>query len=148
MAKLLTSILIPAPRECVWRVLTDFEGYPKWNPYVRRIRGELRLGQTLEVTVSPPGGMARTFSPTVTCVQPETEFRWAWGMGSPWLFLGEHIFTLKTEASKQTRFIHHEDFTGCLTFLHRIFRYEVTRSGFEAMNVALQAQFAAPANER
>jgi hypothetical protein len=140
MAKLLTDIIIDAPREEVWRALTDFSSYGQWNPYIRAIHGDLAPGRPLTVTVAPPGGPGRTFSPTVTGVEENREFRWAWGMWKPELFLGEHIFTLESAGPGRTRFVHHEDFTGWLVPLHRAFRFGVTERGFRAMNQALKAR--------
>lgn len=37
-----TSIDIAAPPEKVWAALTDYERYPEWNPFMRRIEGDRR----------------------------------------------------------------------------------------------------------
>ncbi|GIU84365.1 MAG: hypothetical protein KatS3mg008_1140 [Acidimicrobiales bacterium] len=42
-----------SPRE-VWDVLTDFEAYPSWNPYVRAVAGELDEGASITLLVTPP----------------------------------------------------------------------------------------------
>jgi hypothetical protein len=41
MKELHTEIEINASAERVWRVLTDFAAYPKWNPFVRRVEDEV-----------------------------------------------------------------------------------------------------------
>ena len=52
--------LLPAfgelPPERVWAVLTDFDSYPKWNPFIHSISGDLRVGGHLIVRIVPPGG--------------------------------------------------------------------------------------------
>jgi hypothetical protein len=45
MQELRREIEIDAPPERVWAVVTDFAAYPEWNPFIRRIRGELHEGE-------------------------------------------------------------------------------------------------------
>jgi hypothetical protein len=42
-----TSIIIQAPADHVWRILTDLDGYVKWNPFITFARGDLVAGQPL-----------------------------------------------------------------------------------------------------
>jgi uncharacterized protein YndB with AHSA1/START domain len=48
MKELRTEIEIAAPPERVWAVLADFDSYPEWNPFIRRIRGQPAAGSKLE----------------------------------------------------------------------------------------------------
>jgi hypothetical protein len=66
---------IDAPASTVWQVLTDFEAYPEWNPFIRQINGTAATGDQLTVKMVA-GKTAVTFSPTVLAVQPERELRW------------------------------------------------------------------------
>lgn len=141
--ELVTEAVIGAPRSVVWDILADWPRYGEWNPYVREISGTMTNGALLSVTVSPPGGMSRTFRPIVTRVEPGRAFAWAWAMWRPALFIGEHIFELEDLADDNTRLIHREEFSGLITPLHRLTRFEVTRRGFEAMNQALKLRAAA-----
>src|SRR5437867_4739586 len=65
MKELRTEIEIHAPAERVWRHLTDFAAFPEWNPFIPRIRGELRVGSRLEVLLQASGTKGMTFRPTV-----------------------------------------------------------------------------------
>jgi hypothetical protein len=54
MKELHSEIEIDASAERVWDILTDFASYPQWNPFIRRIGGELEVGERLEVRLQPP----------------------------------------------------------------------------------------------
>jgi hypothetical protein len=134
-----SDIEIEAPPDQVWDVLTDFDAYPDWNPFVRRIDGEPVVGTQLEVVLEPPGGRAMTFQPEVLAAQPTREFRWLgrlWGV--PKLFDGEHIFEIEPLGQGRTRFVQREKFSGVLVPLLARSLMTNTRRGFEAMNRALK----------
>ena len=48
MKSIQTEIIINAPKEKVWKVLTDFENYPYWNTFIVSIEGELKEGSRLK----------------------------------------------------------------------------------------------------
>jgi uncharacterized protein YndB with AHSA1/START domain len=70
MKEIHTEIEIDAPAEKVWRVLTDFAAYPEWNPFVRRLEGEVRVHARLQVHVQPAGGKGMSIRPTVLVAEP------------------------------------------------------------------------------
>jgi uncharacterized protein YndB with AHSA1/START domain len=41
-----TTITIQASANKVWTVLTNFETYPIWNPFIKSIEGEIKVGHT------------------------------------------------------------------------------------------------------
>ena len=49
----------------MWRVLTDFDAFPKWNPFVLQASGEAAAGSRLRVSIQSPGSRGMTFRPTV-----------------------------------------------------------------------------------
>lgn len=69
------DIDIAAPPKAVWAVLTDYDRYPQWNPFVTKLSGEKEgwsyrimepekldtkafqtVGGKLTVTINPPNG--------------------------------------------------------------------------------------------
>ena len=42
---------VEAPKELVWSVITDFEAYAEWNPFVLACESELRVGAPIAMTV-------------------------------------------------------------------------------------------------
>jgi hypothetical protein len=65
MYELHTDIDIAAAPELVWVILTDFESYPRWNPFIRHIHGKPEAGGTLRVRIEPRGRRGITIRPTV-----------------------------------------------------------------------------------
>lgn len=51
MKEIYTEIEIKAPEKQIWAILTDFTSFPSWNPFIRRISGEIREGSQLEVHI-------------------------------------------------------------------------------------------------
>ena len=45
MIELTTEIEINGTVERVWEALTDFSLYPKWNPLIKKIEGDLKVGE-------------------------------------------------------------------------------------------------------
>lgn len=134
-----TEIEIDAPAEKVWRILTEFEAFPQWNPFIRRMSGELKVGSRLEVHMQLPGGRSMTFKPRVLKVEPNREFRWKGKLLLPGLFDGEHIFTVEPVREKRVRFIQREAMSGLLVPLFFRGMHQTTRRGFEEMNRALKS---------
>jgi hypothetical protein len=115
-----------------------FARYPEWNPFIRSIKGEARLGEMLEVAIQPPGRKADTFRPRVVEVEREHSFVWRGSLPIPGLFVGDHRFTLD-DAGGGTLFRQSENFSGLLVPLFGSI-LEATERGFQSMNEALKAR--------
>ena len=137
-ARVRREIEIDAPPERVWAVVTDFDAYPEWNPFIRRISGELREGARLEVRIEPPGARAMTFKPTVRAVEANRELRWLGRLLLPGIFDGEHSLRIEPLDGGRSRFVQSERFTGFLVGLVKG-TLAKTEAGFEQMNTALKA---------
>ena len=94
MRELNTEIVINAPADRVWKILTDLKQFSAWNPFITQAEGEIEEGARLRVHIEPPGGTAMTFKPTVTHVAPERELRWLGRLLLPGVFDGEHCFEM------------------------------------------------------
>lgn len=133
-----TEILIQAAPDRVWAALMDFPAYPSWNPFILAIEGKAEPGETLRVTMRPPGGKPQTFKPKVLRADPPEAFVWRGSLPIPGLFTGEHSFQL-TRAGDGTRLRHSESFSGILVpFLRKMLVR--TEEGFNQMNAALKAR--------
>ncbi len=56
MKSLSTEVLIDAPAERVWAVLSDLASFRSWNPFIVDASGELAVGSRLQLRMQPPGG--------------------------------------------------------------------------------------------
>lgn len=138
--ELSTHIDIDAPPNRVWAILSDFDAHPDWNPFIREIRGSLRVGERLFVRLGPPGKKPMTFEPVVVEAEPARAFVWRGTLGAGWLFEGTHAFRLEALDGGRTRLHHGETFRDVLLPLLRKGLDTDTRRGFEAMNTALKAR--------
>jgi hypothetical protein len=121
----------------VWAVITDFAAYPEWNPFIRRISGELRVGARLDVRIEPPQARATTFKPTVRFVEPNRELRWLGRLLVAGIFDGEHSLRIEPLENSRTCFVQSERFSGILVGLLKG-ALRKTDTGFEQMNAALK----------
>ena len=140
MRELVTEIDVRARPSRVWDILMDFDAYPSWNPFIRKIAGTAAVGSRLEVTMEPPGGKPMRFTPKVLTVRPNREFRWKGRLFVPGLFDGEHRFIIEPTSKNTTHFIQREQFSGILVpFLWKMLDTK-TRKGFVTMNKALKSR--------
>ena len=138
MKQIHTEIEIMASPGAVWKILTDFSEYSKWNPFIRSFEGKPADGNTFLVTIQPPESKPMTFKPVCLVMEKNREFRWLGHLFFKGLFDGEHIFQLEETAKGTTRFIHREKFRGLLVPLLWKQLGSNTRKGFEAMNRELK----------
>ncbi len=135
---LYTSIVINATPAKVWEVLTNFNSYPDWNPFIRSINGTPAPGNTIQVTLQPPNSKPILMKPRVLVFEQQKELRWIGSLGIPYIFDGEHVFRLEENSDGTSTLHHFERFRGILIpFLSTLIE-KTTRDGFELMNAALK----------
>jgi hypothetical protein len=101
---------IDASAETIWKILTDAQGYPSWDPWAVRIEGTIAPGAqiTAYTKLSP-----RAFPVKVTEFVPEKLMVWTGGMPFG-LFTGVRRFTLTPQAGGGVEFSVSEVFSGPL----------------------------------
>lgn len=139
MKKIKTEIIIDKDVSTVWKVLTDFENYPNWNPFVRLVQGEKRVRAPLKVACRQPNGKMIKFKPTILNFDLDQEFRWKGKLGIKGIFDGQHYFKLEKLNENQTKFIHGEDMSGILVSLLWS-KLDKMNISFESMNQALKKE--------
>ena len=131
-----TEVVINASAFKVWQVLTDFEAYPQWNPFMRQVTGAALPGQQLMIELNL-GGHTITFRPTILAMKPERELRWIGRLLIPGVFDGEHSFVIEPQGESRVRFVQSETFNGVLVPFTSIILSD-TDQGFREMNQALK----------
>ena len=134
-----TEILIQASPEKVWKILTDFDNYPTWNPFIKSIKGQPAVGSKIIARIEPPDAQGMTFKPKVLAFDINREFRWLGHFLFAGLFDGEHKFELIDNKNGTTTFRQSEKFRGILLPLFIKMLDNNTIRGFEAMNKKLKA---------
>ncbi|MDR1911575.1 MAG: SRPBCC domain-containing protein [Helicobacteraceae bacterium] len=130
-----TEIQINTKPENIWAILEDFDNYPNWNPFIKMVKGEVKVGNKITVKVAPYGKKEMTFNPKVLKFEKNKEISWIGNFIIPGLFDGEHKLVLIDNNNATTTFKQSEKFNGILVPL---FKFENTRLGFEAMNKELK----------
>lgn len=144
MRKVSSELRMEASPAQVWEVLSDFGSYPRWNPFITRIQGELRVGERLTTAMRLPGGREMVFHPRVLAATKERELRWLGKLFVGGVFDGEHHFWIDPLGDDAVVFHQDESFRGVLVpFTASLL--ERTARGFGLMNRALEAEVEARA---
>ncbi len=138
MKEIKTEIIINAEIEKVWRILVNFEKYHEWNPYIKSISGNKKVGEQLLVNIHPPGGNETTIKTLILKFEENKEFRWLGKLLFNGLFDGKHYFKLSTN-NGMTTLMHGEEFSGLLLNLFGN-NLDKTQSGFKLMNEAIKKE--------
>ncbi len=138
MQAIRTEIVISASKEKVWEILTGFEHYHAWNPFIVMSEGRAVKGGKLRNTMLS-GGKKQVFSPVVTDCRPGQRLEWL-GKLPLGLFNGRHYFELEALPGGMVKLTHGEFFTG---LLHKYIMKKIgdeTFQNFVNMNQALKAR--------
>ncbi|WP_167351633.1 SRPBCC family protein [Burkholderia anthina] len=130
------DILIDRPPAVVWNVVSNSTAYPDWNPFITRVDGDFREGETIRIVLGT-GPDSMVFKPTVLVVRPEQDLCWR---GSLWIrgvFDGTHCIHLMA-VTGGTHLEQTESFSGLVVGRLTKDVIEETRLKFHAMNAAVK----------
>lgn len=137
MKNIETEITISTKPDKVWNTLMKTDEYHKWNPFVRKLEGEIKKGNQIAITLKQVNGKEMDFKPVITELAPQKELRWQGKLFISGIFDGEHYFKLEPIEGNKTKFIHGENFSGILIpFMGGVLKS--TEEGFKAMNEELK----------
>jgi hypothetical protein len=130
-----SEIIINAPVDTVWKEFTDFNEYPKWNPFIKSLAGEVEIGNAIHVVIQPKGGMPMSFNPVIIQLKENDILQWEGKLFLPGIFTGKHTFQLVRVDKNKTKFIQKENFNGVLVMFVDL---NPTLEGFKLMNLLLK----------
>jgi hypothetical protein len=135
-----TNIVINSTPDKIWDVLTNFEEYELWNPFMTKVVGNASLGSKIEVNIKTISGKNRSYYPIITKCETNKELRWKGKSFLPGVFDGERVFILEKSDDDKVSFSHKEIFSGLGVKLVGNKLDENLREGFVRMNEALKVR--------
>lgn len=106
------SLQIDAPIHHVWSILTDFDNYPKWNPLIGKLKGNVAEQNFVLIYVVP----LKMYVPVqITNLEAPNTLTWQAKVPSATVFQGTHYYQLKAVNTHCTMLQHGEFFTGMLS---------------------------------
>ena len=127
------SVVIDAPRETVWRVLTDLDSYHLWNPFTPKVESTLEVDAPiwLHVQMTPKKRIRQ--KEWVRVVEPESELAWGMTMGHPVLLRAHRSQTLTPLDARTTRYETVDEMHGILVPLVKMIYGRHLERGFDRM---------------
>ena len=116
MKEIKGSIDIDAPVAKVWGVISDFKAYPKWNPFITQMSGELNVGSVHDVVVKIPGRKDTKFKSKLVRMQENKEMFFQ-GTIMKGLLTDDHLFTVESLGENKTRLFQSITFKGFMSSL-------------------------------
>lgn len=114
MTELRTEIVLQAPPERIWELLTDVTLYGEWNPLFVRGEGKVLAGERLELTVQLPAIPPFPIKPELLCAEPQARFQWRHAMSFTGLMCWTYGIELEPLAAGRVRFVQSSAFGGLL----------------------------------
>lgn len=140
MKEIITRIEIRSNPEKVWKILTDFQLYEYWNPFIIRVAGSPIRGEKIEIELRTAAQKTRVYRPVMTMVDPPTELRWYGKAILPLILDGEHIFTIQENEGHNVIFTQKEIFKGLGAYLGNARMFDDIRKSFQMMNSSLKSR--------
>ena len=135
------ELIIDAPIEVVWEILTDFSHYQTWNPMVRNIvlEGGLQAGSKVTLhALMKPGGEPTPVGAVLMEVRAPHVLSWRGGVGPEWFARGYHFHQLESLSGGRTRLTHGEKFSGVLFALIWPLQRKAMERSYKEISAALE----------
>lgn len=135
--EVVTEIIIRStPRE-IWNILTDFEKYPQWHPYIKTIEGELKKRRKIKVTYKKNDSAFAKFSAYIIDYKPDSILSWGGSLG--FIFRAKHYFIIQPVTGDRVKFIQGEYWKGLFGGMYGKKIYLDVTPKFEAMDRKLKS---------
>jgi hypothetical protein len=129
------EMVIHAPRRVVWRLLTDFDAYETWNPYVTAASGAARKDERIHLRLEARGQEPLEVDCDVQDVTERRKVRWRCRTYVPGLLDREHGFWVLPLRPGSVRLVYHGRWEGLLVPFVDL---DDRKSGYRRMAQALK----------
>jgi hypothetical protein len=94
-------VVVDAPRGAIWSMLTEFDRYDEWNPYIVEASGAATTGSTVDLRLRSGGttGDTESRSAEMLIVRPQRKLEWRTRVLAPGVLDREQIFRIVPEPS-------------------------------------------------
>lgn len=135
------DIVINAPKDKVWVVISDINGWAENNSAVNAASGDAKHGSTLSITMrgEKAGEDGPSFNPVIKDIKPLSHLRWVAKMGASIIFHNEKLLSLE-EVDGGTKLTHVEYFSGMTLPLMLSWFDEGVPPILDEMNAGFKAQ--------
>ncbi len=133
-----TEIEIDSSANEVWKILSNFEEYAQWNPFITKISGELRKNAPIEVTIALPFSQSLVFPLKVERQTRGKEMVWSGETLAPNILDALHTFQINKLGPNKVQFVQTEKVSGLLLYILLPFYKSAMERNFKKMNLALK----------
>jgi len=140
------ELIINASPERCWEVLLDFSSYPRWNPFHRKVEGELKVGKPIKMAVYWGNkGPNVPLAPLSQCQNVEEQFHCIdhqrhilmYGLDFK-VIISERIQAMLPFGDGQTRYISHDLIGGILAGITQCCYMKSMNDGFKTQMEAFK----------
>ena len=107
------EMVVTAPRAHVWQLLSDFERYGEWNPFITDASGEARKGAAVDLSLQLGDEPNGTHCDVLDVKEPR-KLRWRCRMYAPGVLDREHTFRLLPLGPDRVRLVYEGRWEGVL----------------------------------
>jgi hypothetical protein len=133
-----SKVIINAPIQEVWAVLSNFDNYHQWNPFTPKIEVKNEIGTTVDLYVRLNPKSSKTMLQKETLLAWEEGKRLEWGITNSWFVRTIRIQSLKAIDENTTEYYTSDAFEGPLTGLILFLYRDKIQIGFDDVCTGLK----------
>jgi hypothetical protein len=131
-----TEIIIHSTPEAAWKLLTDFDQYPNWHPYLTSVTGELKLKHKIKASYLNADSTTGKFSAYILELAPNERLSWGGSLG--FIFKAKHYYIIDQIDAHTIRFTQGEYWRGVFGKSYGKKIFQETFEKYKMMNVRMK----------
>lgn len=109
-----SEVTVDASVETVWSIVTGFEDYEQWNPFITKADGEARAGAEVDLELDPPDDGARDVKAEIVMFKPHHKLRMRSRLLAPGVLDREYEMILEPLEDGRVRVVQRARYEGIL----------------------------------